>query len=96
VREAVWNAFVHAQPAAVTVTLRFDAAGLAVTAADDGCGMPAAVLADGGKFGHRGIPGMRERAGAIGTLDVQSQPGRGTIWTLRVPLRLPLHETIAA
>lgn len=92
VREAVWNAFVHAQPRKVTVNLRYDAQALTVSVADDGRGIPPAVLHDGGRDGHWGIPGMRERAAGIGTLDVASAPGQGTTWTLQVPL----HETIHA
>lgn len=87
VREALWNAFVHAQPRSVAVGLRYDAQALAVTVADDGRGIPLDVLHDGGRAGHWGIPGMRERAAGIGTLDVASQPGQGTAWTLRVPLQ---------
>ena len=49
-------------------------------------------VADGGRDGHWGIPGMRERATGIGTLDVASAPGQGTTWTLKVPL----HETTNA
>jgi len=92
VREALWNAFVHAQPRRVSVTLRYGGDALALAVADDGRGIPPAVLQDGGRAGHWGIPGMRERAAAIGILDVASQPGQGTTWTLR----LPLHQTIDA
>lgn len=92
VREALWNAFVHAQPRKVAVNLRYDAQALEVSVADDGRGIPSAVLHDGGRDGHWGIPGMRERAAGIGTLDVASAPGQGTTWMLKVPL----HETINA
>lgn len=92
VREAVWNAFVHAQPQAVTVRLRFGAESLSVTVRDDGRGIPPEVLDEGGRAGHWGIRGMRERAAGIGTLAVESAPGHGTTWTLAVPL----HESIEA
>lgn len=92
VREAVWNAFVHARPQAVTVRLCFGGASLTVTVSDDGGGIPPEVLGEGGRAGHWGIRGMRERAAGIGTLAVTSAPGQGTTWTLAVPL----HESIEA
>ena len=92
VREALWNAFIHAQPQAVNVALDIDHASLSITVADDGRGIPADVLRQGGRAGHWGIPGMRERAAGIGTLALASAPGQGTTWTLRVPLR----HTLAA
>lgn len=82
VREAVWNAFVHAQPRAVTVTLAFTPSQLTVTVSDDGRGMPAEVMQQGGRPGHWGIPGMRERAARLGTLELVSGAA-GTTWTLR-------------
>ena len=92
VREAVWNAFLHARPQTVTVRLRFDPGMLAVTISDDGLGIPPEVMDGGGRAGHWGIPGMRERAAGIGRLDAASTPGHGTTWTLAVPL----HDTIEA
>lgn len=85
-REAVWNAFVHAQPRAVTVTLHWTRAALRLTVADDGRGIPRKVLDEGGRAGHWGLRGMRERAARIGSLDVRSVEGQGTAWTLRLPV----------
>jgi signal transduction histidine kinase len=54
--------------------------------ADNGVGLPDDVGAEHGRDGHWGIPGMRERARTLGaTLTVQTAPGDGTAWTLRVP-----------
>ena len=86
VREAIWNACVHARPNKVTVTLAYGRRELVVTIADDGVGMPAEVLLSGARPGHWGIPGMRERAAKIGALELVSNEGRGTTWTLRMPL----------
>lgn len=85
-REAIWNAFVHARPRKVMVTLAYGRRELVVTIADDGAGMPAEVLLSGARPGHWGIPGMRERAAKIGALELVSNEGQGTTWTLRVPL----------
>ncbi|WP_296951598.1 sensor histidine kinase [uncultured Massilia sp.] len=87
-REAVRNAFAHAQARAVTVTLRYAPRGLTLTVADDGCGIPADVAANGGRPGHWGLAGMRERAARIqARLDLATRVGEGTTWTLDVPVR---------
>jgi len=46
---------------------------------DDGKGMDPRVLKEGGRPGHWGLPGVRERALQIGAkLDVWSEVGAGT------------------
>ncbi|MBV8050119.1 MAG: hypothetical protein JOZ80_02950 [Acidobacteriaceae bacterium] len=53
---------------------------------DDGRGIDPKVLKDGGKAGHWGLRGVRERADRIGAnLDVWSEPGNGTEVQLLVP-----------
>ena len=53
---------------------------------DDGHGMDEAIARDG-REGHWGLPGMRERAAAIGAeLALITREGGGTHWRLRVPL----------
>jgi signal transduction histidine kinase len=85
-RETVWNAFLHAQPHSVAVTLEYGARDLTLTVADDGRGMPDDVKMAGGRTGHWGIPGLRERAANIGAaLALDAGAGRGTTWTLRLP-----------
>lgn len=86
-REAIWNAFVHARPRVVSVTLDWSPDQLRLTIADDGAGIPGEVLRSGGRSGHWGLPGMRERAARIGTLDLVSGEGKGTAWILRIPLQ---------
>jgi signal transduction histidine kinase len=86
-REALRNAFAHAHATTVTVTLDHRRTELFVRIADDGRGIAPDVLAQGARPGHWGMPGMRERAAGIGTLELQSQAGVGTTWCLRVPLR---------
>jgi CheY-like chemotaxis protein len=53
---------------------------------DNGKGIDPEVLKQGSRRGHWGLPGMRERAEAIGAeLDVWSSDGSGTEVSLRVP-----------
>jgi signal transduction histidine kinase len=84
--EALRNAFAHADAARVRVTLGYGRRALTLTVRDDGAGIDSAVLRAGGKAGHWGLVGMRERADRLGaTLAVDSAPGRGTTVTLAVP-----------
>ena len=83
-REAIRNAFAHAGASLVGVTLDYRGGILALTVQDDGCGIDPAILRQGGRSGHWGIRGMRERAAGIGLLDVDAHPGRGTAWRLTV------------
>lgn len=55
---------------------------------DDGAGLPAALLAAGGREGHWGLPGMRERACRIGGRLNSSSSSGGTLVTLSVPASL--------
>ncbi|WP_181259375.1 ATP-binding protein [Pseudoduganella armeniaca] len=87
VREAVWNAFAHAQPRSVSVTLCHAPAELRIAVVDDGRGMPREIVDEGGRSGHWGIPGMRERALKIGATLSLATSAQGTVWTLRVPCR---------
>ena len=82
-REAVWNALVHAGAGIIEVTLDYQPGQLVLAVRDDGCGIDPA-LQHGGRSGHWGIRGMRERAAPIGVLTVDSGAGRGTLWRLTV------------
>jgi signal transduction histidine kinase len=86
-REAVWNAFVHARPRLVSVSLSYAAGQLALTVSDDGCGIPPDIVKQGERQGHWGMPGLRERSARIGgTLELDSRKDAGTSWRLHVPL----------
>ena len=87
-REAVLNAVKHASPRTVAVTLEYGQRSLALRVVDDGTGLlPGAV--DAAAAGeHLGIAGMRDRAHkAGGTLDITSEPGRGTTVSVSLPIR---------
>jgi signal transduction histidine kinase len=88
VQEALTNVRRHAGPAHATISLRYGADELAVQIDDDGArlnGRHETIGAGGGD----GIPGMRERASALGgTLEAGPRPaGSG----FRVLARLPLE-----
>jgi signal transduction histidine kinase len=86
-REAIGNAFRHAAADRVEVECVYGRRDLALTVRDDGRGIPAATR--GGRAGHWGIPGMRERAAGLGsTLELSTGAGRGTCWRLLVPARI--------
>lgn len=85
-REALLNAFHHAQAQTIEVQLDFELKQLRVCVRDDGIGIDAHTLESGRKPGHWGLVGMRERAGCIGgQLSIWSAQGSGTEIELTVP-----------
>lgn len=85
-REALSNAFRHARAGNIEAELTYGDAALHIRIRDDGLGISPAVLDAGGRPGHFGLIGMRERARKLGAhLDVWSKPGAGTELDLRVP-----------
>jgi signal transduction histidine kinase len=84
-REALSNAFRHAHASSIEVEVTYGDMALHIRIRDDGQGVSGAVLA-GGRPGHFGLIGMRERAKRLGAhLDVWSKPGAGTEVELRIP-----------
>jgi len=72
--EALQNVAKHARASQATVRLSGSGQGLEFSISDDGVGFPAAGMPRGS-----GLQGMSDRLAAHGgTLDVRSQPGRGT------------------
>ena len=85
-REAIFNAFQHAQAERIEVTLRYDAASFMLFVRDDGVGVPDEVQDRGGRPGHWGLSGMRERAELAGiTYRLTSHAGVGTEVELSAP-----------
>jgi signal transduction histidine kinase/ligand-binding sensor domain-containing protein len=83
--EALRNAFRHARARRIEVEIRYDTRKLRVRVRDDGIGIDAKVI-EAGRTGHWGLPGMRERAKAIGgQLEVWSEQNAGTEVELTVP-----------
>jgi signal transduction histidine kinase len=86
VREALRNAFQHAQASHVEAELSFRDMELRLSLRDDGLGIDPSVLSNGARSGHWGIIGMRERAARLGAqLNFWSRPGAGTEIELTVP-----------
>jgi signal transduction histidine kinase/ligand-binding sensor domain-containing protein len=84
-QEALTNVLHHAQTTETAVELHYSSDMLMLTIEDKGVGFR--VNEASGKTGHYGLLGMKERAATIdGTLEVTSEPGRGTKVTLRVPI----------
>ncbi len=96
-REAMGNAFLHANAQTIEVELTYDEVALQLRVRDDGSGISAGVLEAGGKPGHFGLLGMRERANKLGAqLDIWSKPGAGTEVDLRVPARVAYADSLKA
>jgi ligand-binding sensor domain-containing protein/signal transduction histidine kinase len=84
-REALVNAYRHAQASSIEVELQYTASHLRILIRDDGHGIDPQVLRSG-REGHWGLPGMRERAERIGAkLKVWSRSAAGTEIELVVP-----------
>jgi signal transduction histidine kinase/ligand-binding sensor domain-containing protein len=76
-REALRNAFNHAQARRIETEITYGDRTLQVRIRDDGKGIPPEVL-ESGRTGHYGLCGMRERIGQVGgKLEIWSREGAG-------------------
>ena len=84
-REALRNAFSHAQASRIEAEVTYGARDLRVRIRDDGTGIEPQHL-NAGRARHWGLTNMRERAQQIGSeLSLWSEVGAGTEVELRVP-----------
>jgi signal transduction histidine kinase len=84
-KEALGNAFRHSGAHSIEAELNYERSELRIRIRDDGSGIDSAILRQGHRDGHFGLPGMRERAQKIGAhLDVWSRPGAGTEVEVRI------------
>src|SRR6266446_122504 len=82
------NAFQHSQASSIEVELTYDSAGLSVRVRDNGRGIDREMLS-GGREGHWGLSGMRERVQNIGgQLNIWSNPGAGTEIDFKIPAKV--------
>jgi signal transduction histidine kinase len=96
-REALLNAFRHADAESVGVTVDYGQQHLFVSVSDDGIGISERRLAERQKEGHWGLAGMRERTARLkGQLTVTTASEKGTLVELRVPQRraYPTHSRL--
>lgn len=85
-RELLRNAFRHSQAERIEVEIRYESRQLRLHVRDDGKGIEPEILKAGGRAGHYGFPGMRERASRFGgKLEFWSEAGAGTEAVLTVP-----------
>jgi signal transduction histidine kinase/ligand-binding sensor domain-containing protein len=83
--ESLRNAFRHAQAGHIETEIMYGES-LRLRFRDDGQGMDPSVVEHGGRSGHWGLPGIRERAKQIGAqLTVWSELGAGTEVELSIP-----------
>ncbi|HEY4008920.1 MAG TPA: two-component regulator propeller domain-containing protein, partial [Acidobacteriaceae bacterium] len=91
-REALVNAFQHAEPRSVEVEVEYARSFLRLAVRDDGCGIDPKIL-DSGRAGHWGLIGMRERSERIGgRLRLRSSVGAGTEVELTIPGIIAFQE----
>ena len=83
-QEMLSNVGRHARASHVDIRIQADAREICIAVKDDGCGaLPAAFDAPNAY----GVMGMRERARHLGgSLDISSQVGLGSLFTLRIQL----------
>ena len=92
-REAIRNAFAHAVASSIEVEIRYDESKLRLRIRDDGKGIDSRILETGGRSGHWGIAGMRERAQRIGgRLEFWYEAGAGTEVQLTIPASIAYQK----
>jgi two-component sensor histidine kinase len=91
--EALANSFHHSRASKIAVELDYSFIRFRMQCRDNGSGIEPSVLKAGGRDGHWGLVGMKERARAIGaTLEVWGSPGSGT----EIGVALPAPKAYAA
>ena len=84
-REAMLNAWRHAQATNIEAEVEYLSGGLRLAVRDDGCGIDSQAV-ESGRTAHWGLLAMRERAGSIGAkLRISSKLGAGTEVEISVP-----------
>lgn len=94
--EALRNAFRHAQARRIELEIHYDKRRLRLRIRDDGKGIAQEVVEAGGRTGHWGLRGMRERTQKIGgKLEVWSEINSGTEVELSIPAHIAYGLSIA-
>lgn len=88
-REALSNSLRYAFARSILVRLHHGADRISLSITDDGIGLPPEVVESGGREGHYGLVGMRERARRLqGRLDITSSTSEGTTIIVSIPSRI--------
>lgn len=91
-REALVNAFQHAQSKNIDVRITYGSRSFTVVVRDDGIGIDDEVL-QSGREGHWGLAGMRERAAQIGAkLTIRTTSANGTEVAIAVPASIAYED----
>jgi signal transduction histidine kinase len=78
-REAISNAFRHAEASEITVSLNCGPTSVVLVVTDNGCGFDPVAQETDRRTGHWGLQGMRERAEVVGArFECRSTEKRGT------------------
>lgn len=86
ISEGLANVRKHARASHVQVNIQHDAEKISMTIKDDGIGFDPQAITQ--QTGHYGLLGIQERLqGVNGKLDIQSQPGQGSLLTMEFPRR---------
>jgi ligand-binding sensor domain-containing protein/signal transduction histidine kinase len=92
--EILRNAYRHAHARRIEAEIRYGDQMLRLRIRDDGRGIDPNVLKEGGRVGHWGLRGIRERAERIGArLDFWSELGEGTEVELAIPAAVAYENT---
>jgi signal transduction histidine kinase len=93
VREALYNAVLHAKPERIEIRAAFARDDLTLEVRDDGCGFdPAAIEAHADH--HYGLVGMRERVQQVGgRFHLASAQGKGTEVQIQIPRKVSVAES---
>lgn len=84
--EAMRNAFQHSAADRIEVEVRYEDRRFVVSVRDNGKGIDPEIMATGRRSGHFGLPGMRERADALGgDFEVWTEVNSGTEVELSFP-----------
>ena len=93
-RELLRNAFQHADASEIEAEIRYEDRLFRLRIRDNGKGIDPKILTAGGRTGHWGLTGMRERAKRIGGhLEIWSQTGAGTEVELSIPSAISYEPT---
>jgi signal transduction histidine kinase/streptogramin lyase len=94
-RESLINAFSHSKASSIEVEIAYDRANFRLRVRDNGIGIDQDVL-NGGRPGHWGLSGIRERAKTIGAkLNIWSSSGAGTEIDLTIPAKVAYSQSPA-